>query len=394
MELYEWQEKALIEVFAKKKLLVEVATGAGKTKFAIEFLKIWTEKNPDSRILIVVPKIVILEQTWLKDLAKNGFGPNKVGVYYSSAKEYSNIMLTTMASVTKVNIELFDTIIIDEVHNMMTKRLMEIIEKEKFDKMIGLSATIDQKDYRHWGLIRAFDFNIFKYDTKQAIDDNIISGMSFINIGLPFDDMELRGKYAEIQGHITMMNHAIRAKRFKGESSSVERVAMYKSVNERNDIVYSYPTKMEKTIDIVKENIGKKIIIFNQRNEISTKLYWMLHDVDGARAVIVNSSIKKLQQHININKFASGEANIMLASISLDEGYNLPNIDIALLLSGNSTSRQTIQRIGRVLRKAKGKDEAKVYQIYLKDSCEQKHSDKRASFFKTIASSFKEELCH
>ena len=390
-ELYEWQKKALEEALEKNKLIIQVATGAGKTFFAIELLKLLLQKNPDSRILIIVPKIVILENTWMKELMTNGFGPHQVGAYYGQAKEYSKITLTTTASVTRLNIDLFDICIIDEVHNMMTTRLMNIVKRKEFTKIIGLSATIDSTDYRHWGLLREFGFNQFTYDTKQAIDDGIISTLTFTNIGIPFDDEELHEKYDKEQQQITALNHAIRVKQYRGDNTSAERTAMYAHVNARNEIVYNYPTKLTKVIELVERNKGKKIIIFNQRNDISNQLYWMLHDVEGIRAVIVNSGVKRKQQAANIKSFANGNTNTMLASISLDEGYNLPNIDVAIILSGNATSRQAVQRIGRVLRKSVGKEEAKIYQLYLQDSCEQRHADKRAVFFKSIARVFTEE---
>jgi len=76
----------------------------------------------------------------------------------------------------------------------------------------------------------------------------------------------------------------------------------------------------------------------------------------------------------------------VLASRILDEGYNLPKIDTAIIAAGNSTSRQTVQRMGRVLRKKK--HPSNLYQIYCKDTIEETYASERSKLFKDLCSNY------
>ena len=87
-----------------------------------------------------------------------------------------------------------------------------------------------------------------------------------------------------------------------------------------------------------------------------------------------------------LKRFEDDESNILLATTMFDEGYNLPKIDIAILMSQNSTTKQFIQRMGRVLRK---KDvNSKVYYITVRDTYEEVNYNKKKDLIKEISNKF------
>ena len=64
-----------------------------------------------------------------------------------------------------------------------------------------------------------------------------------------------------------------------------------------------------------------------------------------------------------LHKFSEGAYHILVALKCLDEGVNIPNARIAILMSNSSNPREYIQRIGRVIRRAPGKKEAVIYDM-------------------------------
>ena len=383
MELYDWQKDALEHYKLVNALIVQAGTGTGKTLLAMRIIDEML-KDPLGKILIVVPKIVILEQVWMKELYNHGYPPNKVGMYYNEAKELAPITLTTMASCTRVPHHLFTHLIVDEVHNMMTPRLMKFLQDKHWQKRVGLSATIHREDYSHLRLSKVFGHNIYSYETTTAIKDGIVSKMKYHDVPIAFADKELRTEYEALTHKITGLQHARRAMMHKGGIGLVEVTAsLYKLVAQRNDIIYHYQDKLDRIASIVASHIGKKIVIFNQRNSVSAKLYWSLLET-GHKPVIINSRIKKNEQLSNMVKFKHGVADVLLASMSLDEGMNIPDIDVGIILSSNATPRQMIQRVGRILRKSKDKEVAHVYQVYLKDTIEEQQALKRAGYFRVL----------
>ena len=69
MKLRDWQEKAFPLWWEKRRGIIKVVTGGGKTFFAIHCLKKYLEKHPNKSILIVVPSIALLDQ-WYESLSQ------------------------------------------------------------------------------------------------------------------------------------------------------------------------------------------------------------------------------------------------------------------------------------------------------------------------------------
>ena len=68
---------------------------------------------------------------------------------------------------------------------------------------------------------------------------------------------------------------------------------------------------------------------------------------------------------------------ILISVKALDEGLNVPDANIGIIFSGNSTSRQVIQRFGRLLRVKDNINSAILYQLYFKNTIEAKYIMKR-----------------
>jgi superfamily II DNA or RNA helicase len=87
--LYRWQQEALEFFIKNHKAIYNVTTGGGKTRLACEIIHYIRLIEDKPKILIVVPKNVILEQTWYKQLYDNGIPLPEIGVWYGDIKEYS-----------------------------------------------------------------------------------------------------------------------------------------------------------------------------------------------------------------------------------------------------------------------------------------------------------------
>ena len=66
-----------------------------------------------------------------------------------------------------------------------------------------------------------------------------------------------------------------------------------------------------------------------------------------------------------MSEFYDGTCRILVTCTALDEGLNVPDIEVAVIVSQTMSLRQRIQRVGRALRK--GKKRAKIYTIYITD---------------------------
>ena len=387
--LFDWQHRA-IEEFNKcgHQLILEAATGVGKTRCALEIMKTVLINDPKIKVLIVVPKNVILETGWYKELYDIGFQLQDIGVYYGPIKEIQKFTVTNIHNIKNISLELFDMIILDEVHGYPTARGLELL-KHKFKYKLGLSATLKRSDNKHMIILKQFNYNSFKYSPKDALEDGILNSFNFYNIGVimdetTFDEYEILSNELET---IYKINGSFETILKRGSEQVKGR--MLKVFTERRKLVNNYKKKFWVVRKICDKHKEDKIIIFNQFNKQTNDLYWELVET-GVKAKAIHSDIKKEENDKTLMEYRQNKFNVLLASKMLDEGYNLPAINVGIIMAADSSPRQTVQRLGRILRK---KDrESYLYQIYCVNTFEDKQSNKKAEFYKPLANDFREYI--
>jgi len=382
-DLYDWQKRAIDFFFEHKKALFEVTTGAGKTFCSISIIKRLFEIKPNAKVLIVVPKNVILESTWYKELYEAGIGLRDIGVYYGAIKEYGKVTITNMQNLHKIALDVFDFAIFDEVHNYGTARLLPYLE-HPYPYKLGLSATVERSDNAHWELIRIFEYNVFKYSPQQALNEGILNPFDFYNIGVEMDDISTE-RYDTLTGDINLLLQMGGGFNKIMRSTTGIKYRMLSKMNERKQLTNNYPRKFDVVKAICEKHKEDKILVFSQYNEQTNNMYWHLLDV-GIRARVMHSGIRKEKRDQDLIDFKNDKFNVLLTSKVLDEGYNLPSIDTAIITAGDSTAKQTIQRLGRVLRRKKKK--SSLYQVYCLDTIEEEQSINRSRLFKELCSEY------
>lgn len=384
MELYDWQRRGLEFFFNNNcKAVFQCATGVGKTRFGIEVLKKIMDQNKDCKVLIVVPKNVILEDGWYRELYNAGVSLVDIGVYYGAVKEYAKITITNMQNIENIDFKMFDFVIWDEVHNYATDRMLEFLKADVKYKL-GLSATLERIDKKHYKILEAFEYNLFEYGAKEALQDGVLNPFDFYNIGVEMDE-ETYDQYETLTQNINAMIKVGGGYSKIMRSSSALKLKMLGLLNQRKRLVNNYPRKMDVVKKLCEKYKDDKFIIFQEYNKQTSSSYWYLLDV-GVRACVVHSGIPTAKREQNLMDFKKGKYNVILASKVLDEGWNVPSVDTAIIVAGNSTSRQTIQRMGRVLRR-KSKH-SKLFQVYCRFTIEEEYSENRAKLFRELCSKY------
>lgn len=84
------------------------------------------------------------------------------------------------------------------------------------------------------------------------------------------------------------------------------------------------------------------------------------------------------ERHQILTKFCQGEYKTLIASHVLNEGVDVPAASVAIILSGTASTREYIQRLGRILRKNKDtKAKAILYEVVAEDTTEENTSARR-----------------
>ena len=127
--------------------------------------------------------------------------------------------------------------------------------------------------------------------------------------------------------------------------------------NKRRQLTSESITKLPKIAQIIKEHENEKIIIFTESKRTVEQLYKYLRQF-GFKCGIVHSGIKR--RHMVLEAWKRGIFNVLLTVRVLDEGIDVPQCSVGIIVSNSLTKRQLVQRIGRVVRPKPGKI-AKIY---------------------------------
>jgi len=359
LKLREWQEAAFPLWWERKRGIVKVVTGGGKTVFAIHCLKKYLEENSNNSIFIVVPSIALLDQ-WYEGLQLS-FKNNEIALNGGGERlnKLSKITISTIDSVKNI-IENFDAsktlLIVDECHKIGTEKRGETLTNH-WHATLGLSAT-PERDYddNFYIIIRKILGDIiFDYDYIDAREDEVI-----VNFKL-------------LYAYAAMTNSE--EAEYKKFTKSIQRRAATIGGNNMND----YPLKMLifNRARMVKNSINRipfgiellqkykrdSWIVFTE-NKKQAKEFNSIINSKGYKSAIYNTDLDTSEREENLNNFKNGNLNVLVSCTALDEGFDMPEADGAMILSASSSKRQRIQRMGRVLRITANKQNALIVTVY------------------------------
>ena len=402
VDLYHWQEECLKKWDeVKRRGLIEVTTGGGKTLLAsVAAGRMIEETKGNIRVYVVVPRVALLSQ-WRDTLRYAGVEgavvqtassvlPSTVGIYTINRARDRVPLLIENDMKEKRHILL----ILDEFHHYGSEANYHLFDfrsspffNEELYSVLGLSATAEVKTLKS-RLIPATGPLFYRYELKNAIEDKVVNDFVLFNVAVPLNSEE-REEYDEISDKITKTI----GKLFKTAPSIMKRtlpldelilelrrtenealIALAEALNalilRRRALIATADSRLWTTLDIVDASKrSDRIIIFTERIVQVDALLFLLKD-EGYDAVRYTSEMEKSEKRRALEQFRSGEKRILIACRALDEGLNVPDCNVGILLSNTATKLQRIQRSGRVIRKGEGKFPSVLYYVYCQNTVE------------------------
>jgi len=359
LKLRQWQEKAFPLWWAKKRGIVKVVTGGGKTVFAIHCLTKYLEEEKDNSIFIVVPSIALLDQ-WYEGLQKT-FGDKDISLNGGGEhlEVISKITISTIDSVKNI-IHKFDAsntlLIVDECHKIGTEKRGETLTNN-WHATLGLSAT-PERDYddNFYIIIKKILGDIiFDYDYIDAREDEVIVNFKLLYAyaAMTKDEEE---KYKKFTKSIQR-----RAATIGGNNMNDYPLKML--IFNRARMVKNSKNRIPFGVDLLQKHKRDSWIVFTE-NKKQAKEFNKIINKKGYKSAIYNTDLDNAEREENLNNFKSGNLNVLVSCTALDEGFDMPEADGAMILSASSSKRQRIQRMGRVLRITANKENALIVTVY------------------------------
>jgi superfamily II DNA or RNA helicase len=372
------------------------STGTGKTEIAFECARRLAEINYNHgfmlssryttedklnykfRILFIVPRIVLIEQN-VNRLVRYGVPKESIGTFFGEQKDIREITISTYQSVVN-RLDLIrnsDMIILDEIHLVSDtakefSKIFNIMNKDPTKAILGLTATINESDPRYNTIIRTLP-PVKKYLIKDAVTDGRLAKPQVVSIPVNFTDTEKK-IYDETTAKISYVSRKLGVfdpKRisvflFKGGYNAKLAKSWFENVRKRKELLSSAQNKMLSVVNIVKKHPSEPIMIFSETIESIKKLEKIL-ELNEISSRSIHNKIPANQRKKILEEW--GKEYFPLLSVhTLEIGYDIPEVRIAIIISNSSNINQVTQRIGRVIRKTKRKNYALIYVIYIRDS--------------------------
>jgi len=369
------------------------STGTGKTEIAFECAKraafnkclLYQKENKNLnnfKILFLVPRIILIEQN-MERLARYNIDKESIGAFFGEKKDEKEITISTYQSVINNHylIKNSDMVILDEVHFVSNTafsytNLFRIIKEDPKKMILGLTATINELDPKYQEIIKTIP-PVRRYLIKEAVDDGRLAKPEIISIEatLTNEEKDTYDKTSELIRNISYKLNAyepsiITKILYQGGARSKYAKEWFSQVRIRKDLLNSSQNKLERAVQIIRKHHKEKSMIFSETIDSISKLKTIL-EKKNIPSEIIHSKIKIKERKSILERW--GKDFFPLLSVhTLEIGYDIPQVGIAIILSNTSNVNQIAQRIGRVIRKTEAKDKALIYIIYVKETRDNK----------------------
>lgn len=399
IELREYQKEAIsVWVGENYHGIFDMATGTGKTLTGLGAISKLSEDLDDVLAVIIVCPYQHLVEQWVEDIVRFNIKPI-IGYSSSPQKDWKKRLAkavrdqklrrdksffcfvctnaTFSSSVVQDEINKIQSpvlLVVDEAHNFGARTYARLLD-DRFTYRLALSATLDRhRDDEGTALL--YDFfgkKCIEYSLERAIDEDKLTPYKYHPILVYLNDDELE-KYE--QKSYEMSKCLIKGKDGKyklnrrGEILAMERARIVAGASQKLDAL------REQIEPYTKDN---NILVYcGATNVIDEKSDYSTTDESDIRQIEAVTRILGNEFHMEVAKFTSEENMETRATIKeqfqksdrlqaivaikcLDEGVNIPGIRTAFILASTTNPKEYIQRRGRVLRKAKNKPYAEIY---------------------------------
>ncbi len=338
-----------------KRGIVVLPTGAGKTVVALEILY-----RLKCSALVVVPTIDLLEQ-WYRALKRIS---NDVGRYGAGYKEIKPITVITYDS-AYLNVQSFgnkfELVVFDEVHHLPAPSYANIAEMLASPYRLGLTATLEREDGMHVELYKLVGGKIYEAEIEELKGKYLSEyDIKVIRVRLSKEEKkvyeDLREKYLKfLEKHNLKMPEDFEKLIILSAKNKEAREALI-ARNKARKIAFCAERKLEKLREILANHKNDRIIIFTEHNDIVYEI--------SKRFLIpfITHKTNKNERKEVLEKFKRGVYKAIVTSKVLDEGIDVPEANIGVIISGSGSKREFRQRLGRLLRKKENK-KAILYEI-------------------------------
>lgn len=365
------QERALAAWMASRRGVIVMPTGTGKTDVALAIMRATAVST-----LIVAPVRDLMYQ-W-HDRIRRGLGYDS-GIIGDNAYNVRPVSVTTYDSACIHMDELgaqFALLIFDECHHLPGPIRRDAARMSAAPMRLGLTATPERSDGLHVDLQSLIGPTVYTLPLSD-VKGRTLADYGVVRIPVHLSEHE-QARYDALSGEIRRYMHMrVREDRDyswgdlcadAGKDPECRRVQ--KAFHAKASIEDRAAEKLRVLEDLFRLHAGSKVLIFTGTNA-------MARDVSRRFLIpcLLNHCRKKERAEV-LEGFRRGEYPAIVANQVLDEGVDIPEVKVGVVIGGQGSTRQAKQRLGRLLRR-RGDEKAFLYEVVCAETREEQKSRRR-----------------
>ncbi len=353
--------------------VLELPTGSGKTVVALKAIE-----RLETPTLVVVPTIDLLDQ-WVGELEREFSVP--VGRFGGGEQRREAITVSTYDSAyLKADAvgDRFGLVVFDEVHHLGGEGYREIARLLAAPARLGLTATFERPDGAHEVVAELVGPRCHRIAIDELAGDHLAAyDLKRLEVSLTPEE---RAAYDEHQGvfadYLASSNISLRSgadyQELVKRSGTDPRAREALLARQRaREIVFGSEAKLDALAGILADHPGDRTIVFTAYNDLA---------YDVAERFLIPAITHRTgtdERREILERFREGTYSRVVTSNVLDEGVDVPDASVAVVLSGSGSEREFTQRLGRILRPKADGGRALLYEVISEETAEERVADRR-----------------
>jgi superfamily II DNA or RNA helicase len=357
---------------AKGRGTVVLPTGAGKSHVALLAIDAWRRST-----LVVAPTLALVQQWY--DLLRTSFGV-EVGIIGGGEYSLHPLTVTTYDSAYLHMENLgarFGFVVFDECHHLPAEAYALSARQCLAPFRLGLTATLERADGREAVLEQLIGPVVYRKEIVE-LSGEYLSDYETEQVTLSLSPSERAEHDAERAIYLAFLRQqGIRMNGPQGWMEFVQRSARgaagrraMQAYRRQRELALAAPAKLDYLEFLLEQHQDDLTLVFTQDNATA-------YEISRRFLVPAITHQTKVSERSEILEwFAQGKYNVIVTSKVLNEGVDVPEANVAVVMSGSASVREHVQRLGRILRQREGK-RAKLYELISAGTAETFTSERR-----------------
>lgn len=389
-ELRLWQKEALWSWDEKdNKGVVEAITGTGKSLVGVAAIRQVLAEGGCA--LILVPTSALLEQ-WFRNLTKQ-LPHSKVGKLtggHHADFNSSNVIVSTVQTACKQQPKpkSLALLVADEAHRYGAAQFSKALNPE-YNRRLALSGTYErqQDDGVEKYLTPYFGDIVYTYGYGRALEDDVVAPFNLALVATEFTTQERHEYDLESEKCRKSQTFLVRQMGYPQEwpeffarvqtrlkDNFRDKESFYcrqyvEGFAHRRSIMAEAKGK-EEVLASIRDSLASSsgTLVFTETKESARRLAYIASQATTALPLTGDDNTK--ERELRLKEFGTGALKVLCTPRILDEGIDVPEAELAIIIAASKSKRQMIQRMGRVIRKKNPPRPAKILITYVKGTSE------------------------